>query len=200
MADLTPDSPEELALAEELRQALEADRDPFAASLRAALAPARLSDAEHDELVEEVLALGDIDEDELETARGALSAHSDGALAEALRAATAPAPLPAAEHDAIVARAFEREARRDAAPRGRVIRVAFGVSAALAVAAAVLLWIRRPETPEPRTASALINVRSTQPLFDEPFRAGEASARIDRIAMARSSDLRENRFSRWGLR
>lgn len=197
MADLTPESPEELALAEELRQALEADRDPFAASLRAALAPARLDDAEHDRLIEEVFALGPIGEDEVEAARAGIP---DGALEEALRAAVAPAPLPMTEHDAIVARVFEGAARRDAAPRGRVIRVAFGVSAVLAVAAAVLLWIRRPETPEPRGASALINVRSTQPLFDEPFRSGEASARIDRIAMARSSDLRENRFSRWGLR
>lgn len=196
MADLTPESPEELALAEELRQALEANRDPFAASLRAAVAPARLDEAAHEKLIEEVLALGAIGEDEVEAARGAAP---DAALEEALRAAIAPTPLPASEHDAIVARVFEGAARREA-PRGRVIRVAFGVSAVLAVAAAVLLWIRRPETPEPRGASALINVRSTQPLFDEPFRTGEASARIDRIAMARSSDLRENRFSRWGLR
>lgn len=194
MADLTPESPEELALAEELRQAMEEDREPFAASLRAAMSPPRLDDEAHEKLIEEIMALGPIGEDEVE------SALPDDALEEALRSAVAPTPLPMTEHDAIVARAFESAARRDAAPRGRVIRVAFGVSAVLAVAAAVLLWIRRPDTPEPRTASALINVRSTQPLFDEPFRSGEASARIDRIAMARSSDLRENRFSRWGLR
>ncbi|NOU26690.1 MAG: hypothetical protein HOO96_02195 [Polyangiaceae bacterium] len=194
MADLTPESPEELALAEELRQAMEEDREPFAASLRAALSPSRLDDDTHEKLIEEIMALGPIGEDEVE------SALPDAALEEALRAAISPAPLPMKEHDAIVARVFESAARRDAAPRGRVIRVAFGVSAVLAVAAAVLLWIRRPDTPEPRGASALINVRSTQPLFDEPFRSGEASARIDRIAMARSSDLRENRFSRWGLR
>ncbi len=197
MADPTPESPEELALAEALRLAIEEDREPFAASLRAAMVPARLTDEAHERLLEEIMALGAIGEDEVDAARGALP-HA--ALEEALRAAIAPAPLPMTEHDAIVARVFESAARRDAAPRGRVIRVAFGASAALAVAAAVLLWIRRPETPEPRTASALINVRSTQPLFDEPFRSGEASARIDRIAMARSSDLRENRFSRWGLR
>jgi hypothetical protein len=194
MADLTPESPEELALAEELRQATEEDREPFAASLRAAMSPSRLDDDTHEKLIEEIMALGPIGEDEVETAL------PDAALEEALRAAISPAPLPMKEHDAIVARVFESAARRDAAPRGRVIRVAFGVSAVLAVAAAVLLWIRRPDTPEPRGASALINVRSTQPLFDEPFRSGEASARIDRIAMARSSDLRENRFSRWGLR
>ncbi len=194
MADLTPESPEELALAEELRQAMEEDREPFATSLRAAISPSRLDDAEHERLIEEIMALGPIGEDEVE------AALPDAALEEALRAAVAPAPLPMTEHDAIVARVFESAALRDTAPRGRVIRVAFGVSAVLAVAAAVLLWIRRPDTPEPRGASALINVRSTQPLFDEPFRTGEASARIDRIAMARSSDLRENRFSRWGLR
>jgi len=54
----------------------------------------------------------------------------------------------------------------------------------------------------------VFRVRSTQPLFEEPFqasaatgaRASHGSARIDRIAMARASDFRENEFSRWGAR
>jgi hypothetical protein len=37
--------------------------------------------------------------------------------------------------------------------------------------------------------------RSTQPLFKQPFKPGDAAARIDRIAMARERDYRENRFA-----
>ncbi len=80
---------------------------------------------------------------------------------------------------------------------GRVIRVAFGAVTALSLAAAVVFAIVQAPPIEP--SPALAQSRSTQELFREPFH-GEASARIDRIAMARSSDLRENRFARWGVR
>lgn len=80
---------------------------------------------------------------------------------------------------------------------GRVIRVAFGAVTALSLAAAVVFAIVKAPPAEP--SPALAQSRSTQELFREPFH-GEASARIDRIAMARSSDLRENRFARWGVR
>jgi hypothetical protein len=45
--------------------------------------------------------------------------------------------------------------------------------------------------------------RSAADLFDPttPFpRAGGESARVDRIASARASDLRDNRFAAWGVR
>ena len=55
--------------------------------------------------------------------------------------------------------------------------------------------------PPPGAQATMVPTRSTQSLFEEPFAPrGGASARIDRIAMARSSDLRENRFARWGVR
>lgn len=98
------------------------------------------------------------------------------------------------------ARLVERALAR-AAPEpkreGRVIRVAFGAVTALSLAAAVVFAIVKAPPSEP--SPALAQSRSTQELFREPFH-GEASARIDRIAMARSSDLRENRFARWGVR
>ncbi|MFS8069972.1 MAG: hypothetical protein ACMG6S_26710, partial [Byssovorax sp.] len=49
--------------------------------------------------------------------------------------------------------------------------------------------------------AALILSRSTDDLFDpaEKFEVGRSSARIDRIASARSSDLRRNRFASWGV-
>ena len=43
--------------------------------------------------------------------------------------------------------------------------------------------------------------RSTQALFPERFAAtGGETARIDRIAMARATDLRDNEFAKWGVR
>jgi hypothetical protein len=58
-----------------------------------------------------------------------------------------------------------------------------------------------PQASEVATAPvALVQVRSTAPLFHEPFNAATASARVDRIALARSDDLRENMYAQWGVR
>jgi len=101
------------------------------------------------------------------------------------------------------------------------VRVLFGASAALAVAASVALILGTMERDQAPAASIAVSApaaaptpyraRSTQPLFAEPFdapleKAGErsrpssGSARVDRIAMARASEFRENEFSRWGAR
>lgn len=123
------------------------------------------------------------------------TSHEDADLARALALSHAPRELPADDHRAILERALDA---RDAKPRGRVIRVVFGAAAALSMAAAFVLVMRsRPvETP----AASAIAARSTQPLFHEPFEPiGGTSARVDRIAMARASDLRDNRFARWGV-
>jgi hypothetical protein len=115
-------------------------------------------------------------------------------------------------HRGMVERAVTKMTRK---PRGRVIRVAFGSAAGvLALAAAAVLVLGRigPDLAAPSHPEAqLWRSRSTQPLFDEPFTSaarsagadsarGGASARIDRIAMAREADLRENRFMQWGVR
>ena len=52
------------------------------------------------------------------------------------------------------------------------------------------------------TAAVAVAVsRSTQPLFPERFPAtGGETSRIDRIAMARGADLRDNEFAKWGVR
>lgn len=88
---------------------------------------------------------------------------------------------------------------------GRVIRVAFGAAAAFAVAAAVLFAVRF-NSPAPQTADVatsqitLVQVHSTAPLFHEPFNVATTSARIDRIELARSDDLRENMYAQWGVK
>lgn len=121
--------------------------------------------------------------------------NDDADFLRSLKAAHEPAALDARTNEALIARALAKSPAKS--KQGVVIRVSFGFAAALAVAAAIFLLIgRAPTTPPPLE---LARVRSTQPLFDKPF-DNETSARVDRIAMARASDLRENRFAQWGVR
>jgi hypothetical protein len=152
-------------------------------------------------------------------------------LARAVSLAHAPRPLAAAEHRAILERALGAKVRGETPAAKRrsatVVRVSFGVGAALALAASVALVVGSSTEREASAPTASLvaspskapfRARSTQPLFDEPFEpprvaaaAGgpttvamrsrsSGSARIDRIATARASDFRENEFSRWGAR
>jgi hypothetical protein len=156
-------------------------------------------------------------------ADGRAPGAADGAdlhLAHALRSAFAPAALSDAEHRRIVDTALATlpvtkgaparlaAVKESPAPAGdakvlelrrrqTVVRVAFGaVAAGLALAASITLVV----TQAPPHEAPLARARTTQPLFSEPFKAGETSARIDRIASARASDFRDNRFTKWGVR
>jgi len=132
--------------------------------------------------------------------------NDDAELLRALALAETPRPLGADEHRAILEGALSRahaatpRAVRRPTRTGRVIQVAFGaVTATLAIAASVVFLVEPKGEPAP--AVALARVRSTQPLFVEPFaRVGGESSRVDRIALARASDFRDNEFSRWGVR
>lgn len=134
-------------------------------------------------------------------------ANEDAELLRAASLAHEPRPIGEAEHRAIVARALR------ARPARRRAMLAWGAGAAagaLALAAAVALLVgplggaAGPAAPAAMQASArvpLVQVRSTQPLFSEPFaRAGGTSARVDRIALAREADLRDNQFALWGVK
>lgn len=122
----------------------------------------------------------------------------DADLLRALALAHDPKELDPKDNERLVLAALAKHPPR-AARRGVVVRVSFGVAAALALAAGVAFFVGRTVAP-PAAPVELARVRSTQPLFHEPFKSGEASARVDRIAMARASDLRDNRFARWGVR
>ncbi len=115
-------------------------------------------------------------------------------LAESLRAAHAPSELSQKDHEEILSRALPPAKSGG----GRVIRVTFGVVSAMAIAAGLLLYLR-PIAPGKDPASeapiAWARSRSTAPLFSEPWKRGESTARIDRIALAREHDFRENRFN-----
>jgi hypothetical protein len=128
-------------------------------------------------------------------------------LARALSAAWSPRDLSPADHRALVARSLAHARRRR---RVLASRASFGAGALIALAAGALVVLRGALGP-PQSApvgqvaqvgsTALISSRSTQSLFAEPFAgAGGQTSRVDRIAMARAADLRENEFARWGIR
>jgi hypothetical protein len=128
-------------------------------------------------------------------------ASADAELARALSSAWSPRDLTPGQHAQLVDAAL---ARHDGTQRrGKVIRASFGASAIVALAASVLLavWSGRPPPDATRLAAGLAVSRSTQPLFHDRFApTGGESARIDRIAMARAADLRDNEFAKWGVR
>jgi hypothetical protein len=117
----------------------------------------------------------------------------DADLLRAVKHAAEPKALDKKALDTAVDSGLSRGQRRSG---GVVIRVAFGASLLVAAAAAVVFFVGRGPVDKPDLARA----RSTQPLFTERFETqGGESARIDRIAIARASDLRENHYARWGV-
>jgi hypothetical protein len=135
---------------------------------------------------------------------GAPGSNDHADLARALHAAWSPSELSADRHERILEQALARSARpARQTGRGRVLRVVFGAGTAVALAAGVaaVIGTERAEEPAPEAAAPLATSRSTQPLFAQSFeRRGGESSRIDRIALARQADLRENEFTRWGVR
>ena len=122
--------------------------------------------------------------------------NEDAELARALSASWAPRDLTVEQHRAMVREAFGKRG-------ARIVRLSFRASALLALAASVALVLWNDRTPPGASATppAVAVSRSTQELFQERFapRGGETT-RIDRIAMARAADLRDNEFARWGVR
>ena len=131
---------------------------------------------------------------------GSLSAD-EAELAEAVQSAHSPKPIDQLSHERILRRTvLPRSVRRSP----RVVVLAVAGSALLAAAAAMIVVgsMKRGEAPALSTTAqlSLIPCRSSQDLFDQPFpREGGESARIDRIAQSREHDLRQNRFSSWGV-
>jgi len=194
--DSDPDLPE-LDAEEERR---------LAALLRHAFAPTEIDPTRHERLLLAALEdpLAEASPEELvesERLRQALEGHGEHEnlrLARALSAAFAPSleralPEPALEPKPRISRP------------ARVIFYRFAaVSTALSLAAGVVLLVlpelRKHAAEAPDLASiALAQSRSTAELF-RANSAGAPSDRIDRIASARSRDLRDNRYALWGVR
>jgi hypothetical protein len=133
----------------------------------------------------------------LERGRPDAPGDADWQLLQAIRAAAEPEALPDERQRLILDEALANK------PRGRVIYFAFGGVATLAaMAAALAVVVKGPAmSPEARAPASMAVSRSTAALFPDGIPAqGGTSDRVDRIAYARARDLRENRFSRWGVR
>lgn len=214
-----PPTPEEVAASQRLRDSLEKGEGApeLVDSLRAAWSPAEIRAQDHKAIVDDApssaaeIAAAEALRIALDVPAQVNAASStEAVLSVALKNAFAPGELDADTHRAIVDEALARmpaaaksgevvelASRR----RGNVVRVTFGVvTGALALAASIVLVLTWQGSHGPNGGVALAKVRTTQPLFNEPFKTGETSARIDRIASARASDLRDNRFAKWGVR
>ena len=167
--------------------------DPLVDALQAAWSPRPLDEPTHAAIVEETTAL---DAEELALATALRDALGEDPLVTALAAAWRPTDLAGAEHDAILARVVTASSPATNVVAFRLRRAALTITTVLAFAASVVVWIGNARS----TDVPLAHARSTQALFDEPFRPGETSARIDRIALARASDLRDNQFTKWGAK
>jgi len=211
--DEAPITEAERLEAERTREALERGDEPVSSSLRAAHHPPRLPEDDHEALL--ARALGDplakptrAEEapaaelrdalDRPRPARDAVEGHELVELARTLQAAWKPAVLPPLHNEALIAKALARGKRR------RTGEIAGVVAGVLALAAVIALSLGRgPDRPVGVAQASLIQARSTMDLFDvsQPFpRQGGESSRIDRIASARSADLRANRYTSWGVR
>ena len=209
-----PISDEERAAAEALRDALDRHDEPLAAELRAAFAPDALGEADLDALL--ARAMGDEDAatraereaaDRLRAELEGAAPLREAATLHALRMAASPSALDPAKNEQLIAAALSRAggARVVSIGRRRLAPVTIAaITTITAIAAGFALFFSPARLPAPgAAAAALIPARSTQELFDAstPFpRSGAESARIDRIATARASDLRANRFAAWGVR
>ena len=220
--DEPPFTEEELREAGALRGALERGGDPLAASIQAAYRPPPLADDDLEAILARALGEGDAPPTAIEreaAARLRVSLEGGGDLdSEAaplgdLRAAHRPAALSPARNEELIARALA-SAGRAPTPislfrRALPVTMATLVGVVALAAGFALLLSPRGFAPPPTASrpaaavapAALILSRSTDDLFDpaEKFEVGRSSARIDRIASARSSDLRRNRFASWGV-
>ncbi|WP_437281336.1 hypothetical protein WME90_12465 [Sorangium sp. So ce375] len=148
---------------------------------------------------------------------GALGSPDELAeLAAALRVAWRPPALPELRGRALIEGAFRASPARGPRRIAPLTMAALSTLAAAAAAAALIFGhikeerasvARAPAGAAPAAAAAprslLIEARSTAALFDPaaPFpREGGQTERIDRIAAARASDLRQNRYAAWGVR
>jgi len=179
------------------------DKDEAVAQLlRNASAPTELDPARNLQLIEEAFdslerptAAELKDADELRLALEKTKPHPLLEVAELLRAAARPETF---ELNAFRTRSLVAEALTGDLPRrpklrtGGFVLVLSGLAAAAGLA---LVLGRQGSIP----AARLLAARSTVPLLRAPLAVEDTTLRIDRIAELRTSDLRSNRYSQWGL-
>ncbi len=125
----------------------------------------------------------------------ALGNEEDAAFAGALQSAFRPQDLAPEDHAALISRALENGTPAVVPQRSAVVRFLPRVAAAasaFAIAAGVFLTVRGAAPP------ATISVASGDALVASEALA-TPGARTERVARARASDYRENRFRSFGL-
>ncbi|MGC4088821.1 MAG: hypothetical protein QM756_13155 [Polyangiaceae bacterium] len=181
------------------------EAESLASALRAALEPAELDGALHERIFRQALfdplaPPSDAERAEAERLRQALDGRGESdlaSLAEALRFANGTARVEPSVAEAAHERALVSVPRR----RDNVVFAAFGaVGGMLALAAAVALVVSpaRKDAP-PRERAELARSRSLAPLMNVEAARLSPSERIDRIAAVRERDLRQNRYTKWGV-
>jgi hypothetical protein len=192
-----PDEPAEIAPLDPV-----VERE-LAEAIRSAWEPSPLDPARHRQILE--LSLADpfaepTEEEVRESARlrRALdegdATHPDAELARVLKNAARPSAA-GASADATPPRVAGRTT-------GRVFYATFG-AVALAAAAGFALFVARPRDQPAASSAPIPTLRASRPtgeLFAERFEMGGTTDRIDRIALARAQDLRDNRYAMWGVR
>jgi hypothetical protein len=195
-------------------------------ALEAAVNPKALSDERHEDLLARALGLVPrlpepaplaeaSAQEQREAARLALALegqeeHELAVLARALACAHHPGEL----SELGLARALKRATTapsgrvsdtRPALNRARWLKGALGSTAAVVALAATVTLFFRNEQPESKTAETrrqpeFATSRSLSPLFVAKDSQGTTTERMDRIVMARSRDLRHNRYLSWRVR
>jgi hypothetical protein len=195
----------------ELAPLPEDEAEELARALSAAWSPTALDPAVNEALIaaalEDPLAAPTEEEvAESERLRAALDGqgqHPALDLVHALRAAGAPRPVSSATSNRLVRSALGDE---EPSKRSNVVFVAFGAAGtALAALAASWFLLVRPALDGGAAATIaehadLAVSRSTAAMFTTKFDTATTTERVDRIARARSRELRSNRYALWGVR
>jgi hypothetical protein len=180
-------------------------------ALTAAESPEPLDPDRHARLL--AAALGTLERDRGESVEALVAGEQErdaaSQLGESLELDDIATLLRAAHDPSAISARVEQRIRFAAlsAPNERRPRVASATLwGTLAAAAAVALWVTsslqtKMSNIESHRSSALnyAQSRSTDALFTEAFAQSTPSERIDRIALARQRELRENRYRKWGV-
>jgi len=192
------------------------ERDALFGALNAAYQPQTLDQNRHRQIIDRALGLathqaapnsvdplGPARPEELAAAAELRDNFDSNQLVLSLRSAHLPSPPLGDVETTLRQVAIEKTSRRVAPLLRRLTRPAWGIFAAAAAAA---LWfitqsngiVRDARYSRPKTDTLVLS-RSTESLFAKPFAQSTNSERIDKIALVRSRELRNNRYAIWGL-
>ena len=192
------------------------ERDALFSALNAAYLPQPLDRSRHRQIIDRALGLATqqaaldwvdplapASPEDLAAAAELRDNFDSNQLVISLRSAHIPsAPLSDVE-TTLRQVAIENKPRHVAPLLRRLTRPAWGIFAAAATAA---LWfiaqsngiVQDARYSRPKNDTLVLS-RSTESLFAKPFAQSTNSERIDKIALVRSRELRNNRYAIWGL-